>query len=161
MDKVKRFKEIANELGNLYEKKNNAYGDSFSDTFYDEGMAMPRIRIGDKFRRFRTLTMNPSIDNFGESVEDTLRDMANYCIMTIIELENIPPIKKGMCFLCTRSVVIDDCPLYIEGSVYRSDMDGAITNEEGNIEHWWKRDYINHFCLLSNEYNEQQNQKKD
>jgi hypothetical protein len=40
-------------------------------------------------------------------------------------------------------------------------MDGAITNEEGCTEHWWERDYINHFCLLSNEYNEQQNQKED
>ena len=34
----------------------------------------------------RTLATNPDIDNLGESIEDTLKDMASYCIMTLIEL---------------------------------------------------------------------------
>ena len=32
------------------------------------------------------LVKNPNIDDLGESIEDTLRDMSNYCIMTLIEL---------------------------------------------------------------------------
>lgn len=48
---------------------------------------MPRIRIGDKFRRFCALSRGePQMVN-DESLKDTLMDMANYCIMTIIEME--------------------------------------------------------------------------
>jgi hypothetical protein len=88
MDNVKRFKEIATELGDLYEKKNKAYGNSFSDTFQKLGLISAVTRISDKYNRLCNLATNPDIDNLGESLEDTLRDMASYCIMTIMELKN-------------------------------------------------------------------------
>ena len=51
-------------------------------------MAMPRIRLGDKLERFKNLTRNPSTQAVSdESIIDTLKDLANYAIMTIIELE--------------------------------------------------------------------------
>lgn len=87
MDNVKRFKEIATELGDLYEKKNKAYGNSFSDTFQKLGLISAVTRISDKYNRLCNLATNPDIDNLGESLEDTLRDMASYCIMTVMELK--------------------------------------------------------------------------
>lgn len=48
-EKVVKHKAICDEL-------NHDYGDSFHQTFVEEGMAMPRIRLGDKFSRFKTLT---------------------------------------------------------------------------------------------------------
>ena len=56
MEKVLRHKAICDELNKLYEKKNHDYGDSFHQTFVEEGLAMTRIRLGDKFSRFKTLS---------------------------------------------------------------------------------------------------------
>lgn len=87
MDNVKQFKEIATELGDLYEKKNKAYGNSFSDTFQKLGLISAVTRISDKYNRLCNLATNPDIDNLGESLEDTLKDMASYCIMTVMEMK--------------------------------------------------------------------------
>lgn len=87
MDKTQRFREIADSLGNLYEKKNKAYGDSFGSTFEKLGIISAVTRISDKCNRLCNLAVNPDIDNLGESIEDTLKDMASYCIMTLIELD--------------------------------------------------------------------------
>lgn len=51
-DKVLRHRELCMGLNVLYAKKNHDYGDSFHQTYIEEGMAMPRIRLGDKFSRF-------------------------------------------------------------------------------------------------------------
>lgn len=86
MDKTQQFREIADSLGNLYEKKNKAYGDSFGTTFQKLGIISAVTRISDKYNRLCNLAVNPDIDNLGESIEDTLKDMASYCVMTLIEL---------------------------------------------------------------------------
>lgn len=87
MNQVEKFKQIATELGELYEKKNKAYGNSFSETYQKLGIVSAITRISDKHNRLCNLATNPDIDNLGESLEDTLRDMASYCIMTIIEMK--------------------------------------------------------------------------
>lgn len=49
---------------------------------------MPRIRLGDKLNRFKTLTKGMEIALVNdESVRDTLVDLANYAIMTIMEID--------------------------------------------------------------------------
>ena len=85
--KVQAHKEICEYLNNLYERKNHDYGDSFHQTFVEEGMAMARIRLVDKFSRFKTLTLNGSQQVKDESVRDTLLDLANYAIMTVMEMD--------------------------------------------------------------------------
>ena len=92
MENVKKFKEVAISLGELYEKKNKAYGNSFSDTYKKLGIISAVTRISDKHNRLCNLVTNPDIDNLGESIEDTLKDLASYAIMTLIELENNEPI---------------------------------------------------------------------
>lgn len=79
--------EICKCLNQLYEQKNHDYGDSFHQTFVEEGMAMPRIRLGDKLSRFKNLTRNNDQQVQDESTIDTLMDLANYAILTIMELE--------------------------------------------------------------------------
>ena len=85
---VDRFREIANDLGELYEKKNAAYGNSFGETYQKLGIISAVTRISDKYNRLCNLATNPNIDNLGESLEDTLKDLAAYAIMTLIELNN-------------------------------------------------------------------------
>lgn len=86
-EKVVKHKAICDELNALYARKNHDYGDSFHQTFVEEGMAMPRIRLGDKFGRFKTLTQSGGQQVTDESIRDTLMDLANYAIMTILEME--------------------------------------------------------------------------
>ena len=85
--KVQRHAEICKEINNLYERKNHDYGDSFHQTFVEEGMAMARIRLGDKFSRFKTLSRGSEQKVNDESIRDTLIDLANYAIMTVVEME--------------------------------------------------------------------------
>ena len=85
--KVQAHKEICEYLTDLYEKKNHDYGDSFHQSFVEEGMAMPRIRLGDKFSRLKALTLNGDQQVKDESVRDTLLDLANYAIMTVMEMD--------------------------------------------------------------------------
>ena len=88
--KVELHKQICTELNALYARKNHDYGDSFHQTFVEEGMAMPRIRLGDKFNRFKTLSRKLDSQRVtDESLKDTLLDLANYAIMTVLEMEEI------------------------------------------------------------------------
>ena len=88
MSKVDKHRKICEELNALYAKKNHDYGDSFHISFVEEGMSMPRIRLGDKFNRFKTLSRGSKQEVNDESIRDTLIDLANYAIMTILEMEN-------------------------------------------------------------------------
>lgn len=85
--KVQMHLNICNEINRLYARKNHDYGDSFHQTFVEEGMAMARIRIGDKFNRFKTLSRGGDQKVNDESIRDTLIDLANYAIMTVLEME--------------------------------------------------------------------------
>ena len=88
MNKPDRHQLLCMELNDLYRKKNADYGDSFHETFVEEGTAAARIRIGDKFRRFKKLTKPDAQQKVkDESIRDTLIDLANYAIMTILELD--------------------------------------------------------------------------
>ena len=84
---VEEHKRICEELNNLYERKNRDYGDSFHKTYLEEGMAMARIRLTDKLERFKKLTREGGQAVKDESVRDTLIDMANYAIMTVMEMD--------------------------------------------------------------------------
>ena len=76
---------ICSELTALYERKNHDYGDSFGKSFAEYGMSMPCIRLEDKLNRLKALTRGSNQKVLDESIEDTLMDLANYAIMTIVE----------------------------------------------------------------------------
>ncbi|MDB6352707.1 DUF1599 domain-containing protein [Trichococcus sp. K1Tr] len=87
MTKVEQHREICERLNHLYAAKNKDYGDSFGDSFQEYGLTMPAIRLDDKLHRFKQL-IKQEAEVKDESITDTLMDLANYAIMTIIELEN-------------------------------------------------------------------------
>ena len=90
MTKKDKFARIQQENLNLYVAKNKDYGDSFGETFEEFGVTMLAIRLHDKFKRFKKLIMTNEQEIKTESVIDTLKDLSNYAIMAIIELENEP-----------------------------------------------------------------------
>lgn len=81
---VKKFRETSKEVEELYERKNKVYGNSFGDTYKKLGIVSAVTRISDKYNRLCNLATNPDIDNLGESIEDTLKDLASYAIMTLM-----------------------------------------------------------------------------
>ena len=85
--KVKEFVSICREMADLYAAKNWDYGDSFGKSFEEWGMPMACIRLTDKLNRLCALTKSGEQRVQDERIEDTLRDLANYSIMTLIELE--------------------------------------------------------------------------
>lgn len=86
-DKVKLHLSICEEINDLYARKNHDYGDSFHETFVEEGYAMSRIRLSDKLNRFKTLSRGVQSEVQDESIRDTLIDLANYAIMTVLEMD--------------------------------------------------------------------------
>lgn len=92
MNKVAWHRELCMGLNKTYEAKNRDYGDSFHLSFVEEGPAMARIRLTDKLNRFKTLTRSPESQSVNdESIIDTLLDLANYAIMTVMELDKEKP----------------------------------------------------------------------
>lgn len=85
MDKINAHFEICKRLNALYAQKNHDYGDSFSKSYAEYGMTMSCIRLEDKLNRLKTLTMKGEQQVSDESIEDTLLDLANYAIMTVVE----------------------------------------------------------------------------
>ncbi len=86
--KAENMREIMNNAIDLYEKKNEAYGNSFGKTFDEYGVISAIIRIDDKFTRLKALTLDGAKNEIkDESINDTLTDLAMYALMTILELK--------------------------------------------------------------------------
>ena len=77
---------MCNRLNSIYAQKNKAYGNSFGETFEKLGIISAVTRISDKYNRLVNLATHPDVDKGDEAIEDTLLDMANYCLMTYMEL---------------------------------------------------------------------------
>ncbi len=83
--KYQKHNEICEELNKIYKSKNHDYGDSFGETYKKLGIISAVTRITDKVNRLQSLCTKDALVD--ESIKDTLMDCANYCIMTLIELE--------------------------------------------------------------------------
>ena len=82
-----RFEDITKSMSSIYRKKNHDYGNSFEQSLNEEGLAASRIRMGDKWNRFKQLSKGVQAQVNDESLRDTLIDMANYAIMTVMWLD--------------------------------------------------------------------------
>ena len=87
MNKIEKHKKICESLNDLYKAKNEDYGDSFGKSYREYGLTMSCIRLEDKLNRLKSLNKNGNAQVKDESIQDTLMDLANYAIMTLIELE--------------------------------------------------------------------------
>lgn len=83
-DKVKHHKEICEYLNSIYQVKNNDYGDSFTKVRKEVPNAI-LVRILDKTNRLVSLLNGTDQLVKDESINDTLMDLANYCIMELVE----------------------------------------------------------------------------
>lgn len=86
-EKRERFDALCIRITNLYFHKSHDYGDSFGRQWKDFGILSAVIRMSDKLNRIKTLIHGERWVE-GESMTDTLLDLASYALMSVIELEN-------------------------------------------------------------------------
>lgn len=93
------FRIIADEVGQLLDVKNKAYGSSTNMTYEIFGMKAYLVRMYDKINRLTNLVENGGAEN-DESIEDTLRDLAGYSILAINQLQ----LEKSKATTCEITV---------------------------------------------------------
>lgn len=86
-ESVIQFREIAKGMIETYVRKNHDYGNSFDKSLDKFGLIASVVRIGDKMNRIESLVQKKAMVQ-DESIRDTLLDMASYCVMTIMWLNN-------------------------------------------------------------------------
>ena len=84
-EKEKAFEEVLAEMLQTFLKKNHDYGNSFAKTFSEFGLVSAVVRMNDKMERLKSLLQAQA--KVDESVRDTLMDLANYSVMTLMELD--------------------------------------------------------------------------
>jgi hypothetical protein len=82
-----KFETITHNMLDTFKRKNHDYGNSFEESLNEEGLAASRIRMGDKWNRYKTLSKGTKNQVNDESIRDTLLDLANYAIMTVMWLD--------------------------------------------------------------------------
>lgn len=89
--KIATHDRICAEIHEMYRKKNADYGDSVGELYKKLGDVSFLTRISDKYHRLMNLMtdydgyMKKEINY--ESVDDTIMDLANYCIIWLMERE--------------------------------------------------------------------------
>lgn len=83
---VHDFEQVTSEMRELYKRKNHDYGNSFGRSFQKYGLISAITRMSDKWERIDSLCQKQA-EVKDESIRDTLIDLANYCVMTIVELD--------------------------------------------------------------------------
>ena len=91
--KVEAHAKICKSMTDLYERKNHDYEDSFAKMRKEFDNAI-LIRIYDNFSRLKTLKGGAVQKVSDESIKDTLFDLANYCIMELVEMEMVKLRKR-------------------------------------------------------------------
>lgn len=88
-DKVQSFMDITTNMAKTYAAKNHDYGNSFEQSCDKFGIIASVVRLGDKMNRIESLTTKEAKVK-EESIKDTLLDLANYAIMTVMWLNQQP-----------------------------------------------------------------------
>ena len=88
IDRMDIYQYILNNLEETYKNKNNDYGNSVADTYKKFGDLSFLVRITDKYNRLLTLC-NPNNEQKvkDEKIDDTILDLANYCLLWLVERE--------------------------------------------------------------------------
>ena len=79
------FEAIADEMADTYVKKNAMYGNSFENLLHQLGEVSGVTQIAHKSNRLISLVQGT--DNNAESMRDTLVDLANYCVMQLMWMD--------------------------------------------------------------------------
>lgn len=82
-----RLEEIMENCLDLYKKKNADYGNSFAEVYKELGFESGLVQILHKVNRIKGIYNNNRAEVENESIRDSLIDLANYALMTVVEME--------------------------------------------------------------------------
>lgn len=82
-----RFGKVLLEMLDTYKKKNADYGNSFTETIQEFGYIPAVARINDKLKRVKNMVKGNEMHIVEETFRDNLVDIANYCVLTIMEVD--------------------------------------------------------------------------
>ena len=89
MDRLGIYQTIINNLEDTYKRKNSDYGNSVGDTYEKFGDISFLTRITDKYNRILSLADKGETGQVkDEALEDTILDLANYCLLWLVEREH-------------------------------------------------------------------------
>lgn len=140
MDQYEKHAALLDQMHQTYVSKNIDYGNSAGDTFKKYGLLAYVVRLNDKMNRIESLVKKqgeqPQVHT--ERLEDTLMDMANYCIMAIMDLtqqgvlptkaqQNTPP-------KVVLNVAVDEKLLKPTPPGYRGYATGSRTADCFNVQ---------------------------
>lgn len=83
-DDIRVHAAIVGELHDTFKRKNHDYGNSFSGLYAEVGMPYAYGHLKEKLNRVKSL-MNDTAQVEGESMDDSLLDLANYAILTVMD----------------------------------------------------------------------------
>lgn len=87
VESIKRHEKVCREINRVYEKKARDGDDSFHKMFLEWGLLMVPILLGDKYNSLCALSKDSDQRVSNEAIRDVLIELANFAIMTIIELD--------------------------------------------------------------------------
>lgn len=82
-----RLEDIMNNCLSLYKKKNADYGNSFAEVYKELGFESGLVQILYKVNRIKGIYKNGKAEVEAESIRGSLIDLANYALMTAVEME--------------------------------------------------------------------------
>ena len=85
--------DIIDELGNLLISKQRDYGPGNINNAYGGPINGLMVRMGDKFERLKNLLASGHTPEH-ESIEDSFKDLANYCIIAMMVTRGTWPENK-------------------------------------------------------------------
>ena len=89
MNRLGIYQYILSNLEDTYKRKNSDYGNSVGDTYEKFGDISFLTRITDKYNRILSLADKGECGEVkDEALEDTILDLANYCLLWLVEREH-------------------------------------------------------------------------
>jgi hypothetical protein len=85
-DEINLFKTLTKQMNDTFGAKRKDYGQTTTETYDKFGPVSMLTRMHDKLGRLDNLLGTDATNHVGEKVEDTLLDLANYALITILEM---------------------------------------------------------------------------
>ena len=76
--------DLCEKIHDVYKRKNADYGGSFTELYDKFGIQAANVFLTIKYNRFQEL-LEKEAQVVNESIDDTLLDLANYCLLTLVE----------------------------------------------------------------------------
>lgn len=130
--KASLHSNITKELNAIYVAKNSDYGDAFGETYKKLGIISAVTRITDKVNRLQSLAIKSDEERLvkDESIVDTLLDLSNYAILTLIEMGYEPEVVEDS----IDSPKVNICKDELTQDPFETNWEEARQNYDTNLK---------------------------